>query len=85
MTDLPADVRVELLAYLVLPRQKGLRLGRPEVDTLGGSKHVNMKELRIKVLKVQWRFAFAFDPERKAIVLCGGAESGMSQKLFYKD
>ncbi|WP_017995953.1 type II toxin-antitoxin system RelE/ParE family toxin [Rhizobium leguminosarum] len=84
MTDLPAHVRVELLAYLVLLRQKGFRLGRPEVDTLGGSKHVNMKELRIKVLKAQWRFAFAFDPERKAIVLCGGAKSGMSQKLFYK-
>ncbi|WP_313903788.1 type II toxin-antitoxin system RelE/ParE family toxin [Rhizobium leguminosarum] len=84
VTDLPADVRVELLAYLVLLRQKGFRPGHPEVDTLGGSKHVNMKELRIKVLKVQWRFAFAFDPERKAIVLCGGAKSVMSQKLFYK-
>jgi hypothetical protein len=43
-----------------------------------------MKELRVKVLKVQWRFAFAFDPERKAVVLCGGAKSGVSQKLFYK-
>lgn len=84
VTDLPADVRVELLAYLVLLRQRGFRLGRPEVDTLGGSRHANMKELRIKVLKVQWRFAFAFDPERKAVVLCGGAKSGMSQKLFYK-
>ncbi|MBP2449706.1 type II toxin-antitoxin system RelE/ParE family toxin [Rhizobium leguminosarum] len=82
--DLPADVRVELLAYLVLLRQKGFRLGRPEVDALSGSKHANMKELRIKVLKVQWRFAFAFDPERKAVVLCGGAKSGVSQKLFYK-
>jgi hypothetical protein len=26
VTDLPADVRVELLAYLVLLRQKGFRL-----------------------------------------------------------
>ena len=40
--------------------------------------------IRIKVLKVQWRFAFAFDPARKAVVLCGGAKSGVSQKLFYK-
>lgn len=84
ITDLPADVRVELLAHLVLLREKGFRLGRPEVDTLEGSRHANMKELRIKVLKVQWRFAFAFDPERKAVILCGGAKSGMSQKLFYK-
>ena len=67
--DLPTDVRVELLAHLVLLREKGFRLGRPEVDTLEGSKHANMKELRVKVLKVQWRFAFAFDPARKAVVL----------------
>jgi len=58
ITDLPADVRVELLAHLVLLREKGFRLGRPEVDTLEGSKHANMKELRVKVLKAQWRFAF---------------------------
>lgn len=82
--DLPTDVRIELLAHLVLLREKGFRLGRPEVDTLEGSKHANMKELRVKVLKVQWRFAFAFDPERKAVVLCGDAKSGVSQKLFYK-
>ncbi len=84
IADLPKDVRIELLAHLVVLRQKGFRLGRPEVDTLEGSKHANMKELRFKVLKVQWRFAFAFDPERKAVVLCGGAKSGVSQKLFYK-
>lgn len=84
ITDLPAVVRVELLAHLVLLREKGFRLGRPEVDTLEGSKHANMKELRVKVFKVQWRFAFAFDPKRKAVVLCGGAKSGVSQKLFYK-
>lgn len=84
IADLPKDVRVELLAHLVVLRQKGFRLGRPEVDTLEGSRRANMKELRVKVLKVQWRFAFAFDPERMAVVLCGGAKSGVSQKLFYK-
>jgi hypothetical protein len=82
--DLPGEVRVELLAHLGLLREKGFRLGRPEVDTLEGSKHSKMKELRIKVLKVQRRFAFAFGPDRKAVVRCGGAKSGMSQKHFYK-
>ncbi len=80
----PSNVRVELLAHLGLLREKGFRLGRPEVDTLEGSRHSNMKELRIRVLNVQWRFAFAFDPKRKAVVLCGGSKSGVSQKLFYK-
>jgi hypothetical protein len=60
------------------PRSKpGQRIGAT-------SKHANIKELRVKVLKVQWRFAFAFDPERKTVVLCGGAKSGVSQGLFYK-
>jgi hypothetical protein len=31
-----------------------------------------------------WRIAFAFDPERAAILLVAGDKSGMSQKLFYK-
>ncbi|WP_353646269.1 type II toxin-antitoxin system RelE/ParE family toxin [Mesorhizobium sp. WSM2239] len=84
ITDLPSGVRIELAAVLILLREKGFRLGRPEVDTLEGSRHPNMKELRLKVLKVQWRFAFAFDPERKAVVLCGGSKSGVNQKLFYK-
>ena len=59
----------EQTLFCPLLREKGFRLGRPEVDTLEGSKHANMKELRVKVLKVQWRFAFAFDPARKAVVL----------------
>jgi hypothetical protein len=30
-----------------------------------------MKELRFDAADGVWRFAFAFDPTRKAIVLCG--------------
>ena len=30
-----------------------------------------------------WRFAFAFDPKRRGIVLCGGDKSGGSEKRFY--
>ncbi len=31
-----------------------------------------------------WRIAFAFDPERKAVLLVAGDKSGTSQKRFYK-
>ena len=31
-----------------------------------------------------WRVAFAFDPERKAILLVGANKRGMNQKRFYK-
>ncbi|SSC66173.1 type II toxin-antitoxin system RelE/ParE family toxin [Ciceribacter selenitireducens] len=59
-------------------------LGRPEVDTLSGSIHANMKEIRVRFAKQVWRFAFAFDPTQSAIILCGGEKQGKSQALFYK-
>ncbi len=59
-------------------------VGRPEVDTLSGSDHANMKEIRVKFGRQLWRFAFAFDPAQNAIVLCGGDKQGMNQALFYK-
>jgi hypothetical protein len=59
-------------------------MGRPRVDTLTGSRHANMKELRFDAADGVWRFAFAFDPARKAIILCGGDKSGGSQKRFYR-
>jgi hypothetical protein len=31
-----------------------------------------------------WRFAFAFDPKRAAILLCGGDKSGGSEQRFYR-
>jgi hypothetical protein len=59
-------------------------LGRPEVDTLNGSDYANMKDLRFKAGGGVWRVAFAFDPERNAILLVAGDKSGMGQKQFYK-
>jgi hypothetical protein len=57
-------------------------LGRPDVDRLLGSRHANMKEIRVTFAKQVWRFAFAFDPEHAAIVLCGGEKQGKNQALF---
>lgn len=54
------------------------------MDPLAGSRHANMKELRFDAADGVWRFAFAFDPVRKAIILCGGDKSGGSQKRFYR-
>lgn len=59
-------------------------LGRPEVDTLSGSAHANMKEIRVRFARQVWRFAFAFDPTQSAIVLCGGDKQGMNEALFYR-
>ena len=41
-----AEVRTELLAQARVIERFGPTTGRPRVDTLNGSKHANMKELR---------------------------------------
>ena len=78
------DLQDELLAHAKLLATFGPNLGRPTVDTLKGSRHSNMKELRFSWSGQVWRVAFAFDPQRQAIVLVGGDKSGADQRRFYK-
>ena len=78
------DVRVALIAATKLLSDYGPQLSRPHADTLKGSKHANMKELRFEAADGEWRAAFAFDPERNAIMLVAGDKSGGSQKRFYR-
>lgn len=73
-----------ILFRLGILAKTGPQLGRPAVDTLKGSKHANMKELRLSFEGRPWRIAFAFDPNRKAIVLVAGNKSGIPQRQFYK-
>lgn len=82
--DLDAEVKVELGGVFDLLRRFGPDLGRPAVDTLNGSEFSNMKEIRVDRPDDWYRFAFAFDPARRAIVLCGGGKGGKSQRAFYK-
>jgi hypothetical protein len=79
-----ADVQDAVLSRLIVLGKEGPSLGRPHVDTLTGSKHANMKELRCNAAGGVWRIAFAFDPDRKAILLVGGDKSGGSEKRFYR-
>ncbi|MFI5247689.1 MAG: type II toxin-antitoxin system RelE/ParE family toxin [Nitrospirales bacterium] len=79
------DVRAEILALSRLLQLFGPQLGRPRVDTLKGSRHGNMKELRFSAADGEWRVAFAFDTRRKAILLLAGDKSGVSDKRFYRE
>lgn len=79
------EVQDEILALMGLLQEFGPHLARPHVGTLNGSKHANLKELRFKAADGVWRVAFAFDPQRKAILLVAGDKSGGSERKFYED
>ena len=81
---LPPAVQDELLAHAKLLEALGPELGRPWADTLNGSRHANMKELRFKSENGVWRVAFAFDPRRRAVLLAVGDKSGGGEKRFYR-
>ena len=76
------DDRVNIFASIELLKVKGPMLGRPHADTVNDSKHSNMKELRTQSDGDPIRSFFAFDPNRQAILLCGGDKTG--KKDFYE-
>jgi len=82
---LATAVQIEILALAGLLQRFGPQLGRPRVDTLKGSRHANMKELRFSAAGGEWRVAFAFDPRRRAVLLVAADKSGGSEKRFYRD
>jgi hypothetical protein len=80
----PDEVQDAILARAALLEREEPQLGRPHADTLSGSRHANMKELRCNAGGGVWRIAFAFDPDRKAILLAAGDKSGGNQRRFYR-
>ena len=68
-------------AIVQILEQRGPHVPRPYADTLKGSRHSNMKELRIQHQGRPLRAFFAFDPRRSAILLIGGDKTG--DKRFY--
>lgn len=74
--------RANVLASLIILRARGPGLPRPYADTVYGSRHRNMKELRIQSKGHPIRAFFAFDPKREGILLCVGNKVG-NEKRFY--
>jgi hypothetical protein len=72
-----------VVAALELLAEQGPTLGRPLVDSIVGSRHKNMKELRPGSSgRSEVRILFAFDPARKAILLVAGDKAGNWQKWY---
>lgn len=64
------DVSVRLLEAM------GPRLPFPHSSGVQGSKHGQMRELRIQHAGRPYRVLYAFDPRRAAILLIGGDKTG---------
>lgn len=82
--EVSVAVRSEIYSLVGLLRRFGPQLGGPQADTLKGSRHTNMEELRFRADKGVWRVAFAFDAKRRAILLVGGDKGRVSKGKFYR-
>lgn len=68
--------QVSIDAVVRVLEQLGPALTRPYADTINGSRHANMRELRVQHQGRPFRLFYAFDPRRVAIILIGGDKSG---------
>lgn len=76
----------QVMAALRILAAIGPGLGRPLVDTIIGSRHNNMKELRPGSSgRSEVRILFAFDPKRRAILLLAGDKQGRWDKWYRKN
>jgi len=83
--DILDDIdRTNVLASMIVLQERGPMLSRPYADTVKGSCHSNMKELRVQSKGDPIRAFFAFDPKRKGVLLCAGNKTG-NDKRFYDE
>ena len=68
LAALPTADQTNIVAALRVLADHGPGLGRPLVDSIKGSAHPNMKELRVG----HYRLLFVFNPIREAVILAGG-------------
>jgi hypothetical protein len=73
---LDEDAQTSINAVVLVLEQVGPALTRPYADTVKGSRHANMRELRIQHQGRPFRLLYAFDPRRTAIILVGGDKGG---------
>ncbi len=80
--SLPKQHQARVLFLQRLLAEQGPSLGRPHVDTVSNSRHANMKEMRPTDTL---RGFFAFDSQRRAVLLCGGDKAGKGgERTWYR-
>lgn len=81
--DALTEDEMDRVAFSVeMLERRGPDLGRPQVDTLKGSKIPNLKELRVQHEGRPIRILFVFDPRRVAYLILGGDKTG--DKRWYE-
>lgn len=86
VASLDDSSRGQVFAAIEVLREHGPQLGRPLVDTVNASRHRNMKELRPgSAGRSELRILFAFDPERRAIMLIAGDKAGNWTRWYKKN
>lgn len=73
------DVQVSVM----LLGDAGPYLGFPHTSDIKGSRHGNLRELRVQHAGRPYRVLYAFDPRRCAILLIGGDKTG--QDRWYQE
>ena len=66
-----------------LLEEKGTKLGFPYSSKINGSKHSQMRELRVQSQGCPLRIFYCFDPKRDVILLIGGDKTGDKRFYFY--
>lgn len=76
---LDAERAIQVTAALRRVAKVGPVLGRPRVDSIKASRIRNLKELRVHG---GVRVLFAFDPNRRAVMLVGGDKTGAWNRWY---
>lgn len=80
---LDAEAQEDIDVIVRVLESVGPALTRPYADTVKGSRHPNMRELRVQSQGRPLRILYAFDPRRTAILLIGGDKTGLTDEQFY--
>ena len=81
-TELEETVQDAIDRAVHLLEARGPTLPFPHSSDVRGSKHGNMRALRVQASGQPRRIFYAFDPRRAAILLIGGSKAGDDQ--FYE-
>lgn len=73
---LVVEEQVDIAASVGLLEERGPSLGYPHSSGINGSRHGQMRELRVQHAGRPYRILYAFDPRRVAVLLIGGDKTG---------